>query len=104
MRQKLILSQGVLEGLTLEDYNLVATNSVKLRDMSANNLWLRIGHKESNTMTVRYAAHLKDLREAAESENLRKATEAYHKVIESCVECHRWFRTSQRDATSSPAE
>ena len=37
MRKKLVYSQGILEGLTLEKYDLVITNATLLRNMNFAN-------------------------------------------------------------------
>src|SRR5215471_15834609 len=42
MRQKLNYSQGILEGLTLEKYDLIVSNATLLRDMNLTNIFLRV--------------------------------------------------------------
>src|SRR5947207_8871200 len=41
MRQKLVYSQGILEGLTLEKYDLVITNATLLRNMNFTNAFTK---------------------------------------------------------------
>jgi len=96
MRQKLMLSQGVLEGLTLEKFDLVSKNAVRLHDMSQSNLWFTIKHPDYLVNTTNYQKSINALYLAAVDKNLPAATEAYTKVTRSCVECHRLVRLEQR--------
>jgi len=40
MRQKLVYSQGILQGMALEKYDLVSRNALHMRNMSKSNFWL----------------------------------------------------------------
>ena len=39
MRMKLAWSQAALEGLTLEKFDVVSQNAIRMRDMTQSNLW-----------------------------------------------------------------
>lgn len=95
MRQKLIYSQGILEGLTLEKYDLVLTNAVLLRNMNLTNVFTR-------TRDPYYAKGIADFQTAvdvvikgAQNKLLDGTTRAYTKVVESCVACHKECRFEQ---------
>jgi hypothetical protein len=95
MRQKLVYSQGILEGLTLEKYDLVLTNANLLRNMNLTNIFTR-------TADPYYARSINDFQtkvdvviKGARNKQLDATTEAYSKVIESCVACHRECRIDQ---------
>ena len=95
MRQKLAYSQGVLEGLALERYDLVAKNALLMRKMSQTNSWMVLKHPDYMAQTTNYQKSLDALYLAATSKELDKATEAYSKVARDCVECHRVVRLDQ---------
>ena len=95
MRQKLVHSQGILEGLALEQFDLIAKNAVRLRDMSQSNTWLTIKVVDYMTQTTNYQKSIDALYLAATTKDLEAATEAYTKVARDCVACHRIVRSEQ---------
>jgi hypothetical protein len=95
MRQKLVYAQGVLEGLTLENFDMIFTNSIKLRSMRLTNAFFILGNQEYAKQVTNSQAKAEALGMAAQERNLEHATEAYMKVAQSCVECHRSFRREQ---------
>lgn len=103
MRQKLTWSQGVIEGLALEKFDLVTKNAIRMRDMTRSNLWFSMRQPDYLTQTTNYQKSVDALFMAAADKNLEAATEAYTKVSRNCVECHRLLRTEQRkNATTTP--
>ena len=104
MRQKLAWSQGVIEGLTLEKFDLVTKNAIRMRDVTQSNLWFSMRQPEYMTHTTNYQKSVDALFMAATDKNLDASTEAYVKVTRQCVECHRFVRTEQRkNAGKAPA-
>lgn len=99
MRQKLLYSQGIMEGLTLEKFELISKNAIKLRNMTQTNFWARNKQPEYLAHTTNYYKEVDGLYMAAVDKNLEAATEAYMKVARSCVECHRLVRTAQHKVT-----
>jgi hypothetical protein len=95
MRQKLTYAQGVLEGITLEKYDLVATNAAKLRDMSQTNSFVLLRNPEYLNYKTNFQASVDALSVAARAQDNQKATEAYMKMAQSCVDCHKTFRREQ---------
>lgn len=95
MRQKLTYAQGVLEGITLEKYDLVATNASKLRDMSQTNSFVILRNPEYLGYKTNFQASVDALALAAKAQDNQKATEAYKKMTQSCVDCHKTFRRDQ---------
>ena len=96
MREKLIYSQGVLEGLTLEQFDLVTKNGIKMRKMNLTNLFYVVETPMYMSSLTNYQKAIDQMLLASADKDLKKATEAYHRVVESCVECHRIFRTVQK--------
>jgi hypothetical protein len=95
MRQKLTYAQGVLEGITLEKFDLVITNAAKLRDMSLTNAFVLLGNREYQTYKTNFQMSVDALTAAAKDQNHEKATEAYMKMTQSCFDCHQTFRREQ---------
>ena len=95
MRQKLIYAQGVLEGLTLEKFDLVVTNAAKLRDMSQTNAFVLLGNLEYQMYKTNFQASVDALSAAAKQQDHQKATEVYVKMTQSCFDCHKTFRREQ---------
>jgi len=95
MRQKLGYAQGVLEGLTLERFDLVVTNAALLRNMSQTNVFLLTRNQDYLARSTNFVRSVDSLIAAAKDQNLAGATEAYMRVARSCVECHKLFRREQ---------
>ena len=95
MRQKLVYSQGILEGLALEKFDLVSKNALRLRNMTQSNLWFTMKQPDYMLNTTNYQRSVEALYTAATDKNLEAATEAYTKLAKNCVECHRVVRLEQ---------
>jgi hypothetical protein len=96
MRQKLAYSQGVLEGLALEKFDVVSKSAMQMRNMTQTNLWFSLKNSDYLRHTTNYQRGIDTLLAAALEKNLDAATEAYARVAKSCVECHRVVRLEQR--------
>ena len=104
MRMKLAWSQAALEGITLEKFDVVSQNAIRMRDMTHSNLWFTMKQPDYLASTTNYQKSVEALYMAAVDKNLEAATEAYTKVARNCVECHRLVRTEQRKSTGPPAK
>lgn len=92
MRQKLTHSQGVLEGLCIEDYKMIVENAKELAAISKAASWNVIETPEYAVYSAEFNRTVKDLAEAAEKENLDGATLAYVGMTVKCVACHKYVR------------
>jgi hypothetical protein len=92
MRQKLEHSQKLLEGLTLENYSLVAEQARALKEISEDARW----RVSPNINYLRLSAEFRDLAqevaEKAKQKNLDGATLAYVRMTVNCVKCHEYTR------------
>lgn len=104
MRQKLVYSQGILEGMALEKFDLISKNAVRMRDMSQSNTWFVIKQAAYMEHTTNYQKNVDALYLAAIDKNLDEATQAYTKVARNCVECHRLVRLEQRKQADQPVK
>src|SRR5215207_5050849 len=95
MRQKLVYAQGILEGVTLEKFDLVLTNTAPLRNMSLTNAFLLLGNPDYMKRITNFQRSVDALNVAAKNQDLEAATKGYLALTESCVDCHRLFRREQ---------
>ena len=96
MRQKLAYSQGVMEGLTLEKFELVTKNGIRIRNMKLTNALYGVKNPLYMSHITNYHQAVDRLLHASTDKDLARATKAYQGVIQSCVECHSDYRTEQR--------
>lgn len=99
MRMKLAWSHAALEGLTLEKFDVVSQNAIRMRNMTQSNQWFTMKQPDYMAHTTNYQQSVEELYLAAVDKNLEAATEAYTKVARHCVECHRLVRSEQRKAS-----
>jgi cytochrome c556 len=97
MRQKLAWSQAALEGLTLEKFDLVSKNAIRIRNMTQSNQWFVFKQPDYMAHTTNFYKSVDALYMAAVDKKLDAATEAYMNVARNCVECHRLVRMEQRE-------
>ena len=101
MREKLVYSQGVIEGLALERFDLVSKNAVRLRNMTHSNWWFICRQPDYIEHTEDYQKSTDALYMAAVDKNLDACTDAFVKLARNCVDCHRVVRLVQRQKTLS---
>jgi hypothetical protein len=95
MRHKLGYTVGIVEGITLEKYDLVMTNAALLRNMNLTNAFLALKNPYYVQNMTNFQANVDDLIAAAKDKELEKSKAAYTEVINSCVACHQTFRKDQ---------
>lgn len=95
MRQKLEFSKKVLEGLTLENFDAIATNARALKRLSEAAEWevpTIPNVNEYIVQTTEFQKAADELRQKARDKNLDGATLAYLRLTMNCVNCHRFVR------------
>jgi hypothetical protein len=102
MRQKLDCSKNILEGLVLERFDLVATNAIRLRNLSASNNWSLINYPDYVEYAKKFQADADLLFQAAIATNFADSVAAYHSVVNDCVVCHRENRSAQIKSKENP--
>ncbi len=97
MRNKLLFSQRLLEGIALADFNKIGRSADELIQLSKTAEWLVY-------RTPRYEMHSNEFRRAAEkiaqkaqAKNIDGVALAYVDLTLSCVRCHEYVR-EVRDA------
>ncbi|HXI50573.1 MAG TPA: hypothetical protein VNH84_03695 [Candidatus Saccharimonadales bacterium] len=101
MRDKLELSQRVLEGLATEDYDLIIAKGTRLSAMSKEADWRVFENPDYEQQSVIFRRQVDSLVKAAKSKNLDAATLAYVRVTMSCVDCHKLVRGKLVASTGS---
>ncbi len=92
MRFKLHFAQGVLEGITTENFPLIATNALKLAQLARGPEWSVRATPDYERFTADYLRQADALARAAKRQNVDSATVAYFQLTVSCVNCHRHLR------------
>lgn len=92
MRQKLESTNMIMEGLLVEDFELLAKGAKKLNEMSRAEKW-----RVSNDMMYRhhsedFQGRVEKLLKTAKDESSDAAALAYFDTTMSCIECHKWVR------------
>ncbi len=95
MRKKLDYAKGVLEGLTTEDYTLVARNAGALKALIDSPEWTTPALRDAASypeLLNDFRRGLDDLSKKAEARNIDGATLAYIHTTMTCVNCHKFVR------------
>jgi cytochrome c556 len=92
MRDKLELSQKVLEGVTTEDWDLVIAKGTKLSAMTEQADWRVFENPNYDQQSKAFKQHVDSLVNAAKKKDLDAATLAYVRMTMSCVDCHKAVR------------
>ena len=96
MRAKLGHSQNVLEGLALEDYDLVARGAHDLALASQASSWQVLQTEDYARQSAEFRRSCDALRTAAKARNLDGAALAWMEVTMKCVQCHKYVRSAER--------
>lgn len=92
MRAKLAHSQNVLEGLAIEDYDLIDKGAQELSLASEDASWQVLQTEDYARQSADFRRSCDSLRKAAKSRNLDGAALAWMEVTMKCVQCHKYVR------------
>ena len=92
MAEKLVLSQVLLRGLALEEFELLRANAAQLSAMSKQADWRVFQNPDYDHQSTIFQRHANALVRAAESKDIDGATLAYLRLTLSCVDCHKLVR------------
>jgi hypothetical protein len=102
MRVKLLQSQRVLEGLTMEDYDAIAKHSQEMSLLSQAATWQVLQTPEYRDRSTEFRRAADALTEAAKNRNLDGAALAYVDVTMKCIDCHKYVRRVRTASLESP--
>lgn len=92
MRDKLELSQRILESLANEDYDLMVAKATRLSAMSQESSWQVFENPEYAEHSATFRRNVDALIRAAKAKNLDGATLAFVRITMNCVDCHKFVR------------
>ncbi len=96
MRAKLSHSTKVLEGLTNEDYDLIAKHSQAMSLLCQDEEWQVLKTAEYAERSREFRRGVDELTAAARAKNLEAATLAYVDTTMKCVSCHSYLRRTEQ--------
>jgi len=94
MRKKLAASQNVLEGLAVEDFDLIAEGAKQLNATAGAAEFMVFNDAEYLEHANAFRRIVNKLAVAAKEKRLDGATLAFMDVTVSCVDCHKHVRSS----------
>ncbi len=100
---KLGLSQSLLEGLVLEDFDKIGKAAESLSALSQAEQWRISNDALYKQHSAEFLRAAKQLTKGAKDSNLDAASLGFVKLTMSCVECHRYVR-NELVADSPPAK
>jgi hypothetical protein len=92
MRAKLSASTKVLEGLALEDLDLVTEGARELNTMSTAEKWRRHDDMLYRQFSAEFRQTTADLLEASKAGLLDRSALKWMDATMNCIECHRYVR------------
>ena len=95
MREKLAANQKALEGLCVEDYQLIAEGADKLASMSRAAEWQVIPGPEYTQLSGEFRLAVEQLKKGARDKNLEASRLAYLKATMGCLDCHDFVRSTR---------
>ena len=93
MRAKLLHSQKLVEGLTTENYEMIAKHAQDLSLLCEDEQWQVFRTSDYIARSKEFRRATDALTEAGRAKNLDAASLGYVDVTLKCVECHKYLRT-----------
>jgi hypothetical protein len=92
MRAKLEHSKKIIEGLTTDDFEMIAKSSQELSLLTQAETWQVIQTPDYLQHSTEFRRSADALRAAAQDKNIDGAALAYMEVTLKCVNCHKYVR------------
>lgn len=93
MEGKLVISQEILRGIVLSDFEVIQKNASALNLLTLAEEWGFSNTKQYTRMSEDLRRISKQLAKAGQDKNIDAATLAYQRMTLNCVECHQALRT-----------
>lgn len=93
MRKKLASTSTVLEGLVVEDYEMLVRGARTLQQVSEAEQWRISNDAMYRQFSNEFVRRIRRLEESAREQRIDGATLAYVEATLSCIECHKWVRS-----------
>jgi hypothetical protein len=95
MRKKLKHSQGVLEGIALNDFDKIADNADQLITISHQAEWLVVKTPQYELFSNQFRKSAEGLVKNAKAKNLDGTALDYVDMTMTCVKCHKYVRETR---------
>ncbi|RLS55756.1 MAG: hypothetical protein DWH91_08410 [Planctomycetota bacterium] len=92
MRKKLDASNQILEGLALDDTDLIEKGAGTLAELSEAEQWRVSKDALYRQFSMEFTRNAEKLKEAAKDKNIDRAALRWMDATMSCIECHRFVR------------
>lgn len=92
MRAKLEHSQKVLEGLTTDNFDMIAKGAGQMEMLSQEAAWQVLQTPEYRLQSAEFRRATRALKDAAVKKNLDAAALSFVDVTMKCVRCHQYVR------------
>lgn len=92
MRKKLDASSKILEGLTVEDTELIRKGAASLLEMSKAEQWNVLLDEDYREYNREFRSLIRKLDKAAESNNFDNALLQWLDATKACIDCHQHVR------------
>lgn len=92
MRQKLDASSKVLEGLAIEDAELIRDGAAAMAEQSQSEFWQILTDADYRDFTREFRSSMRRLKDAAEKENFDAAALEWVDATKCCLDCHKHVR------------
>jgi hypothetical protein len=102
MHRKLEHSQKVLEGIVLEDFDLIEKNARTLSLLSQAAEWQILPSADYKKHSEQFRRTAESLGKAAREKNIDGSALAYVQLTLNCVECHKYVRSFRAEEKPMP--
>src|SRR6185295_2906605 len=92
MRAKLNHSQKALEGLALEDFDMISKHSQQMSLLTLAENWQVLETPDYLEQSKEFRRAVDSMTEAARKKNLDGAALAYVQATTQCIQCHKYVR------------
>ena len=92
MRKKLDASSQILEGLAVEDTDLIKRGAESLMQLSKAEKWQILADSDYREFSADFRKAVKKLSEAADKGNFDNAALQWFDTMKCCIECHQHVR------------
>lgn len=97
MRLKLEASSKVLEGLAIEDADLIREGANAMAEQSQAEFWQILTDSDYRDFTRDFRTSMRRLKTAAEKENFDAAALEWVDAVKCCLDCHKHVRSVKVD-------
>ncbi len=94
MRMKLDASQKILEGLAMEDFELIQEGAAQLEEMSAAEKWRVTNDVFFREHSADFQKVARRLSKNAKEGKLEGSALTWLQATMQCIECHKWTRAN----------